>query len=87
MHTPAVRFALTAECAICTLADVDSTAIIALRKERLKWSQERLAEYLGVDRATVSRMETGQPPSGPVEKLLKQLDQETPPTHANGEAA
>jgi DNA-binding transcriptional regulator YiaG len=58
--------------------------IKTLRKERLKWTQEELASYLGVDRATVSRMETGQPPSGPIERLLRQLEQHGP---ASTEAA
>lgn len=55
------------------LRPMNSQSIIALRKDRLRWTQEQLASYLGVDRATVSRMETGQVPSGPVDKLLKQL--------------
>ena len=39
------------------------------RKER-GWSQAELAERLGVDQSTVSRIETGQTPSKPVQKLL-----------------
>jgi transcriptional regulator with XRE-family HTH domain len=49
--------------------------IRSLRK-RLKWTQDRLADYLGVDRSSVSRMENGQPASGPVERLLSILDKE-----------
>lgn len=51
--------------------------IVALRK-RLEWTQEQLAEYLGVDRSNVSRMEAGQSSvRGPVRRLLAQLS-ETP---------
>jgi transcriptional regulator with XRE-family HTH domain len=46
--------------------------IKALRK-RLKWSQLQLAEYLGLDRSAVSRMENGQEPKGPTLRLLEQL--------------
>lgn len=46
--------------------------IIALRK-RLDWTQEQLADELGLDRSTVSRMERGKPVSGPVLKLLHAL--------------
>ncbi len=57
--------------------------IRALRKKRLKWSQEQLAGYLGINRATVSRMEAGRlPPSGPVERLLRQLATEAPAIEA-----
>ncbi|MFC3072388.1 helix-turn-helix domain-containing protein [Shinella pollutisoli] len=35
------------------------------------WSQQELAEHLGVDQATVSRLERGAEPSGPVAKLLR----------------
>ncbi|MBY5763604.1 helix-turn-helix domain-containing protein [Rhizobium leguminosarum] len=45
-------------------------------REKLGWTQDRLAEYLGVDRSSVSRMENGQPPSGPVERLLSVLKKE-----------
>jgi transcriptional regulator with XRE-family HTH domain len=50
--------------------------IKALRK-RLRVTQQQLADRLGVDQATVSRLETGRPPSGPVQKLLEQLAQST----------
>lgn len=42
-------------------------------RERLGWSQQELAEYLGVDQSSISRMERGQPPSGPVIRLLAAL--------------
>ena len=66
-------FALTALVRYAQCHCMDSASILALRKERLQWTQEEMAEYLGVDRATVSRIETGQAPSGPVLKLLKML--------------
>lgn len=41
-----------------------------LRAEK-KWSQKEMAEYLGVEQATVSRLERGEwPPSGPILRLL-----------------
>lgn len=40
-----------------------------LRKDR-GWSQQELAERLGIDQATVSRIERGGEISGPVSKLL-----------------
>ena len=44
------------------------------------WSQKRLAEYLGVQQATVSRLEAGQwAVPGPIQRLLLQL--ETRPAH------
>lgn len=50
-----------------------SPEIYSLRK-KLEWSQEQMAEYLGIDRSTVSRIETAvQEPSGPVKRLLQQL--------------
>lgn len=42
-------------------------------RERLGWSQQELARYLGVDQSSISRMERGQPPSGPVIRLLAAL--------------
>ncbi|WP_309802427.1 helix-turn-helix domain-containing protein [Methylopila jiangsuensis] len=44
----------------------------ALRK-RLNLTQGQLAERLGLDRSSVSRLENGQPPSGPTEVLLRLL--------------
>ncbi len=39
------------------------------------WSQERLAQYLGVKQATISRLEAGQwSVSGPILRLLRQLE-------------
>ena len=48
--------------------------ISALRK-RLKLSQTAFAERLGVNQATVSRLESGRPPSKPVLKLLEMMTQ------------
>jgi len=42
-------------------------------RERIGWKQGRLARYLGVDRSSVSRMENGQPVSGPALRLLEML--------------
>ncbi|MCV9909700.1 helix-turn-helix domain-containing protein [Brucella sp. HL-2] len=42
------------------------------------WSQGKLAEELGVDQATVSRMERGGFISRPVGKVLERLLSETP---------
>lgn len=42
-------------------------------REGKKWSQQQLAEKLGVDQATVSRIERGTQPSGPVARLLEIL--------------
>jgi transcriptional regulator with XRE-family HTH domain len=42
-------------------------------RERVNWSQDRLAEFLGVDRSSVSHMENGRPPRGPVKRLLDML--------------
>lgn len=50
-------------------------------RHRLGWSQDRLAQHLGVDRSSVSRMEREkQPLRGPVAKLLEQLVEADPAT-------
>ena len=49
--------------------------IRALRSS-LGWDRQEFAAYLGVDRSTVSRLERYQEPSGPVLRLLQQLDAE-----------
>lgn len=47
--------------------------IIKLR-ERKDWSQQRLADHLGVDQGTVSKWENDKGvPSGPARKLLEQF--------------
>jgi transcriptional regulator with XRE-family HTH domain len=54
-----------------------SPDIRALRKRR-GWTQEQLAEYLGLDRSSVSRIENGGEISGPVGRLLTILEAEAP---------
>lgn len=39
-------------------------------RETQGWSQQDLADRLGIDQATVSRIERGAEPSGPVKRLL-----------------
>lgn len=39
-------------------------------RQRNGWTQEKLAELLGVDRSSISRMENGAAVRGPVRKLL-----------------
>lgn len=46
-------------------------------REAKEWSQQRMADELGVDQATVSRIERGSQPSGPVKRLLERLMTET----------
>ena len=54
---------------------------IKLLRERLGWNQQQMAEYLGLDRSSVSRIERGQNPKGPVRKLLQNLcNRDAPPT-------
>lgn len=48
---------------------IQSFDVRALR-ERIGWTQEQMARYLGVDRSSVSRMENGQTLSGPVSRLI-----------------
>lgn len=42
----------------------------------LEWSQSRLAEYLGCDQATISRIENGGRITGPIRRLLEGLKAE-----------
>ncbi|RWO90890.1 helix-turn-helix transcriptional regulator [Mesorhizobium sp.] len=50
-----------------------SLDVKALR-ERIGWTQDQLAQYLGgVDRSMISRIENGQPMSGPVARLMEML--------------
>lgn len=64
--------------------------IKSFRKSR-GFSQSDLADQLGVDQATVSRIENGTPMAGPVERLLKKLMAEPvvapPPAVAEANAA
>jgi transcriptional regulator with XRE-family HTH domain len=43
-------------------------------RDRLNWSQQKLADYLGVAQSAVARLEGGQKESGPVHKLLDILE-------------
>lgn len=49
--------------------EFDPSRVKALREAR-RWSQQQLADELGVDQATVSRIENGAEPSKPVRRLL-----------------
>lgn len=42
-------------------------------RTRLGWSQKDVAEYIGCDQATVSRIENGQEPSGPIGRMFEVL--------------
>ncbi|RUY28724.1 helix-turn-helix transcriptional regulator, partial [Mesorhizobium sp. M7A.F.Ca.CA.004.12.1.1] len=53
-------------------APITGESVKALRASR-KWTQQQLADELGVDQATVSRIETGSEPSRPVKRLLERL--------------
>lgn len=55
-------------------------------RQRHNWTQEQLAEYLGLDRSTVSRLERGKEVKGPVAKLLRQLES-MPATGDNSQSA
>ncbi|ATU91423.1 hypothetical protein B5P45_17485 [Phyllobacterium zundukense] len=72
-HECGVRFDLTIKCALCTLKFMNQHIDIKALRERLNWKQDRLARFLGVDRSSVSHMENGRPPRGPVRKLLETL--------------
>lgn len=37
------------------------------------WSQERMAEFLGCDQSTVSRIENGAPMNGPIKRLYEMI--------------
>lgn len=52
---------------------MDTELDIKAIREKCGWNQFQLAEYLGVDRSSVSRMENGQKPSGAVRRLLQGL--------------
>jgi len=66
----------------------DASEIIAFRK-RNGLSQAALAEKLGVNQATVSRIESGEEPSKPVARLLEFVMAEESAENASptGEAA
>jgi predicted transcriptional regulator len=43
-------------------------------RDQLDWSQAQLAEFLGLSQPAVARCEAGAPESGPVSRLLDQLE-------------
>ena len=61
---------------------MEPTIDIKSIREKLEWTQEQMAEYLGLDRSSVSRMENGQEPKGPTRRLLIGLVEapSTPPS-------
>ncbi|WP_350223804.1 helix-turn-helix transcriptional regulator [Rhizobium sp. CNPSo 4039] len=75
LHEIGVRFDLTWKRALCTLRCMTKLDIRTLRV-RLAWTQDQLADYLGVDRSSVSRMENGGPMNGPVSRLLALLEKD-----------
>jgi len=56
---------------------IEQVIDIRALRERLDWDQTKMAEYLGLDRSSISRMENGQEPKGPALKLLQQLYEDT----------
>ena len=56
-------------------------------REAKGWSQQQLAERLGVDQATVSRMENGVEPRGPAKILLDLLMADSDAAPATEDAA
>jgi transcriptional regulator with XRE-family HTH domain len=52
---------------------MDTPIDIRALRDRLQWTQDDLAKFLGLDRSSISRMENGQKPKGPVVKLLREL--------------
>lgn len=53
-------------------------------RENRDWTQAQMADYLGCDQSTVSRIEKGAPLSGPLQRLLKRLAE---PAQAEASAA
>lgn len=61
---------------------------VAALRDRLGWTQNRLAEFCGVDRSTVSKWENEPPTKGPALILLRQLaDHAAPETEHLGTVA
>ena len=58
-----------------------------IRKLRaaLGWSQSKMGDYLGVSQPAVFNLENGQKESGPVSKLLDQLEGSTFPADADAD--
>lgn len=74
-----MRFALTDDRALCTFSDMANTSDIDVKALRAAkgWTQDQMAEYLGLDRSSVSRIENGSEISGPVRRLLELLQAES----------
>lgn len=53
-----------------------SPADVKNLRSALNWTQEEMAAYLGVNRASVSRYESDVAPRGPVLKLMQKLADE-----------
>ena len=58
---------------LCTLHDMSEIIDIKSIRERFGLTQVQLADFLGLDRSSVSRMEGGQPLKGPTKILLEKL--------------
>lgn len=58
---------------------MEATPDIKAIRTSLGWTQGRMAEYLGLDRSTVSRLENGAEISGPVLRLLALLSEPQEP--------
>lgn len=52
---------------------MDDICDVRALRLRINWKQERMAEFLGVDRSTVSHLENGRKPSGAILRLLSML--------------
>lgn len=52
---------------------MDEQIDVKALREGLRLTQEQLADFLGLDRSSVSRMESGQRPRGPTLVLLRKL--------------
>jgi len=63
-----------------------SPDIIKTFRESRGWSQSELAQQLGVNQATVSRMENGETMPRPVELLLERLMADPAPEPAGAAA-
>ena len=60
--------------------------ILTLRKS-LNWTQEDLAQHLGVEQATISRWENGATIKGPALRLIEILAQNAQSTKEEGHSA
>ena len=60
--------------------------ILTLRKS-LNWTQEELAQHLGVEQATISRWENGATIKGPALRLIEILAQNAQSTKEEGHSA